>query len=398
MSLSAAIRRAGVASSDHADPLRAGRLAAAAAASGVGRDRVRAILLFASASHGARALDVARGAREHVPDAAIAVVGGSDVLSAEGDAEGAPAVRALALTVPCHGALSDRAPLRSGEDEEEDAPAALGRALGGVLYHERRRPLLVFSHPHVFHPTMLAGIAEASGASVVAGGGLDPRAMVAFAAPGRAPRVGTTLVLRLDGGVRARVVTSAGLRPLTEPLPVEVVDAGFIARLGGRRPLAVLEEAMRGRTDRPMVLAVLEPAGREADAASGEGDGRIVRAISGVDPSRGAIHVGDPVRVGDRLAFGALDAAEARRDLDVALRGLLAGLGGGVPVAALYVGCVARGRRPYGAPHADARALRGALGDVPFAGVRGSFEIASVGGEPSVLSYTGVVVMLYVPS
>lgn len=382
----AAARPAAVASSADPDPRRAGLLAAAEAASACGRESIRSVLVFASGSHATATVRVARGAAEHLPDATVLVLGGAGVVSPEGETEGATAVTALTLGAPLHAAVAE------GPKPAPDA-ASLGRMLGEAVAHERRRPMLFFCQPHVFGPELLPAFAEASRAQVVAGGGVAAEGRLAVYEPGRDVRNGVALAVRIDGGMRLAVGVSPGVAKLGEPRLVEEIREGFVEKLGGRRPLDVLSEAVSGRSDRPLVLAAIVP--RDADP---EGPSRfLVRAISGVDPTRGAVHV-EEVREGDRMAFAVLDPRAAREHLEATLRDVERGTAGGVPLAGLYFDCAGRGTRLYGRCGVDARILRNRLGGLPFAGMHSSFEIGPFGGEPRMHTFGGVFALLYAPS
>ncbi len=382
----AATRPAGVASSGDPDPRRAGLLAAAEAASACGRESIRSVLVFASGSHATAAARVARGASEHLPDTTIVVVGGSGVVSPEGESEGATAVTALTLGAPLTVAVAEGPTL--------SVPAELGRRLGAELAHPRPRPALLFCQPRVFAPPMLAAFEEAARPQVLVGAGLAPEGRLAVVQPGQEPRTGLALAARIDGGVRLAVGVSPAVRLLTDLLEIEELRDGFVTRLGGRRPLDLLTESVRARGDRPLVLAAIAPAGAPAEPRVRP----VVRGISGVDPTRGAVHVGEEVRQGDRLAFAALDSDAARDDLEATLREVERGMAGGVPLAGLFLGCAGRGSRLYGRAGVEARILRGRLGDVPFAGMHSSFEIGPASGRARLHTYTGVLALLYAPS
>lgn len=383
----AAARPAGVARSEDPDPRRAGLLAAAEAASVCGRHAIRSVLVFAAGSHATATARVARGASEHLPDATVVVLGGSGVLSPDGESEATTAVTALTLRAPIEVAVVEQQ--RAGQEGD-----ALGRALGEALVAPRPRPALLFCQPRVFSEELLRAFEDAARPQVVVGGGLSPEGRLAVAEPGAEVRTGVALAVRFDGGVRLSVGVSPGIRLLTDPAPVDEVHESFVTRLGGRRPLDVLSEAVRGRSDRPLVLAAIQPRGTAATSPPQY----IVRAISGVNPTRGAVHVTQPLAVGDRMAFATLDPTAAREHLEATVREAERGMAGGVPLAGIYVDCSGRGARLHGRSGVDARILRNRFGDLPFAGMHSSFEIGPFGDRTQVHSFTGVLALLYAPS
>jgi small ligand-binding sensory domain FIST len=383
-------RTAGVAVSADPDPRRAGRLAAAEAASVPGRERVRTVFVFASGAHARDSVSVAEGARAHLPEATVVVVGGAGVVSPERVTSGQAAVSALALAAPCEVATS-------AAPASQDDAARVGEALGARLRSSAPRPMLLFAPPRAGSNDLVSSFERASAASVVVGGGIAPDTLAAVARAGHAPEpAGAVVAIRLDGGVRASVGASLAVKQLGDLAPVESIERGFVTRVGGRKPLELLTETMRGRRDRPLALVLVEP----ADARDAE-DARVrtlVRGIGGVSPQKGAIHIGDEIAVGDRIAFAILDASAAREDFQSMLRDVERHLAGGIPVAGIYLDCAARGTRLYGRPDVDVRAVASRFPELPFAGACSSFEIAPIGGRARVLAYTGVLTILYAPS
>jgi len=378
-------RLAGVARSADGDAYRAGRLAAAEAASVVGRERAASLILLASGAHAGAAVAVASGAAELLPRANIVVASGSGIIVPEGETEGVSAVAALALTVPMTIAASHAA---------ADA-RSVGIALGRTLEAPRARPVLLFVDPRVFHRDLLAAVHESSGGHMIVGGGTASRGTLAVAEAGQAPRAARAVAARLDGGVKMVVGTSAAVRVLTPYMRVTHMERGFVTHVDDRPALESLTDAVRGRNDRPLVFAAIAPA---ATGAVDRPMQCLVRSISGVDPARSAVHLGEEVTEGSQIAFAILDPTSARDGVEAMLRDLTRQLAGGVPVAGVYVDCAGRGRGLYGAPDVDVRSIRTRFPELPFAGLFSSFEIAPFDDVPRVHLYTGVLAILYAPS
>ncbi len=364
--------RASVGYSERVDAALAGRLAAASAAGPLGREEVRSLLLVAIGPHASSAEEVARGARTHCPQATVAAVGAAGAMVPEGEMQGIGAVVALALR--------DRTVVHVGDEEGLEA-------LGAKVRHRPARPVLLFGRRGL-SPGALDAFGSASGASVLVGGVTDPSATFA-AAMGPGIRPGALLAVRLDGGLGVALETSVGVHAIGPERTVTGVDRGYVTGLDGERPLSLLGRAVGSREDQPLVLVRWSP---------GDGSSTVVRGIGGIEPKRGAIFVGPDVRCGDRLGYCVPDASAGRDDLRACLERLRSGTFGGTPVAALVVESVGRGVRLHGRPHVDARAMRRALGDVPFVGVRTSQEIVRVGSRLRVASHTMVVALLYAPS
>lgn len=378
-----AARSAGVGSSIEADPQAAGSAAAADAVSGCAP--VRSVLLFAGGPHAASVEDVVAGARQQVPGATIAAVGTPGVVSPEGEREG-PAVVALALSSAVTAVSATAAPA--------EQPADLGAKLAAELDGDRPRPALLFGPPGRLDDAALTAFSAGLGTTMVAGGGLAQHGRVAHAAADEPVRTGDALALRFDGGLAVLVGVSPGVRRFTPFAPVEDAGGGFLRRVGGKPPLAILDSALRGRTDRPLVLVLVAP----ADAGEGRRERCLVRGITGVDPTRGFLHVGPDIERGDRIAFGTLDSDAARQDLEAMVQEMRQELRGAVPVAALYLDCAGRGARLHGRPGTDAAILRAALGDLPIAGAQSSLEVGPFDGRLRVHYFTGVLALLSAPS
>lgn len=390
MSFEPSSRSAAAARSADPDPARAGRAAGAEASLAVGRARTRSVLAFASGRHGASACDVAAGIADVLPNATIVVVGGAGVVAPEGETEGVPAVSALALCTHVDVVAAPAA------DAQLDSPAALGKALGTALATDgRRRPTLFFCDPLAFSGELLDGFATMANASAIIGGATAPRMQIAVGRPAERAAVTSAIGVRLGSGVHMTVGVSPAVKLLTPWHSITEMQRGFVGSLDGRRALDVLTDSVRGRGDRPLVLVALAPA-EGSDVRSGH---VLVRAIAGVDPARGGVHLGqEPVRSGDRIAFATIDRAAARDDFASMLRDVARRVSGAAPVAAIYVSCAGRGKGLYGVPDVDARAIRERFGGLPFAGLHSSFEIAPFDGDPRVHLYTGVLGVLCEPS
>lgn len=122
-----------------------------------------------------------------------------------------------------------------------------------------------------------------------------------------------------------------------------------------------------------------------------------VRHLVGLDQHRRGLAVAEQVDNGMRLAFCTRNPQAARLDLmriATEIREEIEGDGDVGPHAAparriagaLYVSCAGRGGGHFGAPHAELRLVRQALGDVPLVGFFAGGEIA----RQHVYGYTGV--------
>lgn len=116
-----------------------------------------------------------------------------------------------------------------------------------------------------------------------------------------------------------------------------------------------------------------------------------VRHVIGLDVNNRGVAIGDHALVGDTLHFCRRDASAARADLMRVCAELRdeaedPDAGGGGLRGAVYVSCAGRGGPHFGAPHAEMKIVRHALGDVPVVGFFAGGEI----GYRHLYGYTGV--------
>jgi small ligand-binding sensory domain FIST len=109
-------------------------------------------------------------------------------------------------------------------------------------------------------------------------------------------------------------------------------------------------------------------------AGSDTGD-YLVRNLMAIDPSHGWLVLGEEVAPGDRILFCRRDPEAARRDMGRMIQQLKGRLGG-VPKAALYVSCVARGVNLFGEEGVETELIREAFGDIPLVGFFANGEIS----------------------
>jgi small ligand-binding sensory domain FIST len=344
---------------------------------------VKTAIVFAAGAHAARAADVAKGAAEHLPNATIIAIGGAGALAPDAEVQGSPGVTALAL--PC--------PVRAeaiGDSRNEASLRAHVAVAAQRLGDRPSRPVFLFARPGTASGLLVGALDQAlGGTSLVAGAGIAPDGTIATITPESGCVEANALAVRMDGGFRVAVGAAASARPISDWFHVDRVERGSVRSLAGMPPLERLTRAVASRTDRPLVLGLLR---------KGEGEPPIVRAISGIDPPSGSIHVGDPVRAGDSFAFGVLDPEYARAEMTAMLRRLRTDLRGGTPLAGIFIDCAGRGQQLYGRPRVDTKAIASLFDGVPFAGMRSSFEIARFGERATICAYTGVLALLYAPS
>ena len=186
-------------------------------------------------------------------------------------------------------------------------------------------------------------------------------------------------------------LVSQGCRPVGNPYTTTRAEGNVIHELGGRPPLARLQELVTGLPARDQeLLAKGVHVGvviNEYRAEPRQGD-FLIRGVVGVDPESGAIAVGDEVEVGQTVQFHVRDADSADKDLRRALERELTALGGRRAAGALLFTCNGRGSRLFSEPDHDAKLLAKMLGEIPVAGFFCAGELGPVGGQNFLHGFT----------
>jgi small ligand-binding sensory domain FIST len=191
-------------------------------------------------------------------------------------------------------------------------------------------------------------------------------------------------------------LVAQGCRPVGDPYTTTRADGNVILELGGRSPLARLQElasALPGRDRELLARGVqLGMVIDEYQAEPRQGD-FLIRGIVGTDPTSGAIAVGDAVEVGQTVQFHVRDADSADEDLRRTLERAAAALGGRRAAGALMFTCNGRGSRLFPEPDHDAGLLASMLGEIPMAGFFCAGEIGPVGGQNFLHAFTASIAL-----
>jgi small ligand-binding sensory domain FIST len=191
------------------------------------------------------------------------------------------------------------------------------------------------------------------------------------------------------GPLSVRAVVSQGCRPIGRPFVVTKAERNVIFELGGRPPLAQLQDIFDKLSPREQKLAQQGlHVGRVVNEYQGQfvrGD-FLVRNCIGADRQTGAIAIGDFVRPGQTVQFHVRDAQTADEDLRELL--LASRQVGHETRGALLFTCNGRGTRLFDRPHHDAGVLAEVLGDVPVAGFFAQGEIGPIGGKNFLHGFT----------
>lgn len=348
--------------------------------------RPTAGMVFLAGDLAREATAVAREIARTWPGLPTVVASGAGVMSEHAAFEGQPAAAGILFSGRTAKAFVARA--ASPDELGPSLAAAVGEATDG-----RAASVPLFVTPELWTPEALVPVAAAHPHAHLFGGGtLDDTLPIAITEQG-AILSGNAAGLAL-AGPPAVIGISPAYRALGDgSLEVTEARGPVVLTLDGQPALDALSRAARGLEGRPMVLALFpsasDPTGRRAAR---------VRPIRGVDPTRKAVVLGEPVRVGARLGFAVLDGAAARNDLEATLRDVRRRAAGAAMRFGLYTGCAGRGSALYGSSGVDARLVRSAFPGLPFAGVMSSFEIAPEGARAAMHLYTGVLSLFTAPS
>ncbi len=220
----------------------------------------------------------------------------------------------------------------------------------------------------------------------------------------------------LRGNIQVDAVVSQGCRPFGPTLVITKARGNIIFELGGHPALEAVQEAVSQLPDPDRVklnggLFI----GRVIDEYKprfGRSD-FLIRNVMGVDKNRGAMAVGDLVRVGQTVRLHLRDSATADEDLALLMDAQKLRER---PAGALLITCNGRGARLFGRPNHDASAVARAFGvaqggeerakggrvihapaldspPLPLAGFFAAGEIGPVAGESYLHGHTACVAM-----
>jgi small ligand-binding sensory domain FIST len=123
-----------------------------------------------------------------------------------------------------------------------------------------------------------------------------------------------------------------------------------------------------------------------------------LRAIVGIDPSRGSLIFSETIPEGSRVAFAVRDAHRARTDFQAQLASIKQSCAGSAPEFGIFVSCAGRGAGLYGSSDVDVRLIKKAFPNMPFAGMHSTFELAPLSGRAVPHIYTAAIGLFCRPS
>ncbi|MBW4616847.1 MAG: FIST C-terminal domain-containing protein [Desmonostoc vinosum HA7617-LM4] len=243
---------------------------------------------------------------------------------------------------------------------------------------------------------LLQGLDFAYPGSVILGGQASGGAMggrIALFCNDRLYREGT-VGIALSGNIVLETIVAQGCRPIGEPLQVTKADRNIILELDEQVPLIVLRDLISTLSEKERMLAqhslFIGVAMNEFKQTLQQGD-FLIRGILGVDPTAGAIAIGDRVRPGQRLQFHLRDAQASAEDLELLLQSYQdQRYSQPSAAAALMFTCLGRGEGLYNKPNFDSELFKRYLNDIPVGGFFCGGEIGPVSGRTFLHGYTSV--------
>jgi small ligand-binding sensory domain FIST len=273
-----------------------------------------------------------------------------------------PAIAALALSMP-----ADRfrivEPRADGADPVGDHGAWIAQT----------SPMLGLFHAGAGTPNLLRDLGtlvETTGCFVV--GGLTASRAASLTVAGRVATDALSGVL-FAGSVPLATGIAQGCAPVGPVHRVTASDRNIVFQLDGRPALQVLFEDL-GVSSIAGLKAQADVLNAALPVENSDRSEYLVRNILAVDPDRGLVVLGDLMTNGAPLLFCRRDRESAVADMR-AMVDDIAGRLPGVPRAAVYVTCVARGPNLFGEESEEVALIRERLGPVPLIGFFANGEI-----------------------
>ena len=193
----------------------------------------------------------------------------------------------------------------------------------------------------------------------------------------------------MTGDVVLQTVVSQGCRPIGRPYVITKSEENVIFELAGQPALDALQalyvELSEGDKKLAREALLLGVVMNEYQQTFRRGD-FLIRNLIGMDPTAGALAVGDRIQTGQTVQFHVRDAAASREDMQTLLKENVQP-GPGAPGGLLF-SCLGRGRELYGEPNMDVRMIRDAIGPCPIAGFFCNGEIGPIGAHNYIHGFT----------
>lgn len=209
--------------------------------------------------------------------------------------------------------------------------------------------------------------------------------------------------LALAGNLRLDAVVAQGCRPIGEAMTVTQGERNIILEIDGRPPLEKLEQTLKALSKRERTLAESSLflgirgqsnvslqsilGGPETPGSSAY----LIRNLVGLEPRKGALVVGAPVRAGQTIRFHLRDARSSAQDLQASLESYQRQ--GVQPQGGLLFSCLGRGEHLYKKTNHDSDEFRRRFPTTALGGFFANGEIGPVGQTSYIHGYTSCFAM-----
>lgn len=193
------------------------------------------------------------------------------------------------------------------------------------------------------------------------------------------------------GNIVVDPLVAQGCRPIGKPMTITDCDSNILIELDHHTPVQILEDLIPTLSTRDRELAasslflgvLMNPMKTEIS----DGD-FLIRNLMGIDSNRGALAVGEVLRVGQQVQFFVRDSQTSAENLRSLLETYKNGHGESAPRGALLFSCLGRGEYLYGFPDHDSSLFHKTFGYVPLGGFFCNGEIGPVGGATYLHGFT----------
>ena len=349
------------------------------------------VAVFASPGYDRPTPPLAAAVGDRFPRATVIGCSGAGVIGSGHEEEERPALSVTAGSLP--GAHVAGFHLRAADLPSPDDPPDAWSALLGTR-PDADPHFLVLADPFTMDgEALLAGLdyafprAAKIGGLASGGGRGSPHGLFLNGTVHREGAVGVALT----GDVVVDTVVAQGCRPIGRPMRITEAAHHLIVAVDGDAALErlrhlyhALPQRDRDLVHRNLFMGIaMDPLTEHAAA----GD-FLIRNVMGVDPRRGALAIGAPVREGQLVQFHVRDAETSAEDLRRSLADYRAAAGDRTAAGALLFSCTGRGRHLYGRPDHDTDLFRELVGSLPLGGFFCNGEIGPVSGTTYLHGYT----------
>jgi small ligand-binding sensory domain FIST len=338
-------------------------------------------VIFAAGEHRKSLADLRRGLIDLLGVRTVLGVSASGVVSGGREVESGPGLSVW---------LGDTGPVQPVRLEAIDSGRTILGLPGDV---EDGSILLLLADPFSFPVERLLEALDSESTGIKVIGGL--------ASAGQAPgdnELCLNQAHHTDGAVgvllapgRARPVVSQGCRPIGQPWVITEGSGQMIRKLGGLPAIERLQPVIDSLSPEERSLAAkglhIGLVANEQVETFEQGD-FLIRSLLGVDPSSGALGVGDRIKVGQIVQFHVRDAESATANMRSQL--------GTVPPpvrGSLLFTCTGRGRNMFAEEHHDAQLVTEVFRDTANAGMFCAGEIGPVGSRNAVHGFTATMLL-----